>query len=328
MSPTTGEHIDELEARRQRRESRPSASADDRKPPRGPHLGEAARDLLHGLITNGPRQGDETPDVPDPVAASSTQDVVDRSTSGPTATEAPKGETRREGVDELVRRVQAGAQTMAADAATAAQKRRPIGTADLSADAAGGHQPSRAARRGFRAHVVTTAKPPGRRRWTAAAVVLAAGIALVISLSRSTGPRFAATGRPSIASTQLSSASIEGFGGALRSAISFVDSELRSIALRATASTRLVRRKAKQPRSHSRRHVASRRNQTATQSGVPPAATTTSSRSQTDTQTQAPVTSSSQSSGTTQPSSSSSSQPAGPTNAGPLGGIGSCVKGC
>src|SRR5579859_3637283 len=122
MSSTTGEHIDELEARRQRRESRPSAPTGNRKPPRGPHLGEAARYLLHGLITNGPRQGDETPDAPDPVAGSSTQDVVARSTSGATATEAPKREASREGVDELVRRVQAGAQTMAGDAATATQK--------------------------------------------------------------------------------------------------------------------------------------------------------------------------------------------------------------
>src|SRR5947209_13135031 len=109
MSSTTGEHIDELEARRQRRESRPSAPTSDRKPPRGPQLGEAARDLLHGLITNGSRQGDETPDASDEVAAISTRDVVDRSTSGATATVAPQGETRREGVDELVRRVQAGA---------------------------------------------------------------------------------------------------------------------------------------------------------------------------------------------------------------------------
>jgi hypothetical protein len=329
MSSTTREHIDELEARRQRREGRSSAPASKGKPPRGPKSGEAARDLLRDLITNGPREGDDAPGASDAVTPSGSQGDVDGPTNGVTATGRPQLETRREGVDELVRRVQAGAETMIFDAARATRKRRPIGTADLSADAAGGRQASRAGRRRSRAEAALATKSK-RQHWLLAAVgagVFVAGVAFVLSLASAGAPQPTPARSASITSARLSSASIAGFGSALRSTIAVVDRELRAVALRASTSVRHERRKAKHPRGHSGRHPANAWHETAVQSGGR-ATSSTTSQGQSYTQAQSPVTSSSQSSATTQPSSSNGSQPAGPTNAGPLGGLGSCVKGC
>ena len=77
MSSTTGEHIDELKARRKRREGRPAAAAGDNKPPNGAKSAGAARDLLRDLIANGPRPDDEGPVRSDAVTASVSEGNVD-----------------------------------------------------------------------------------------------------------------------------------------------------------------------------------------------------------------------------------------------------------
>jgi hypothetical protein len=229
-----------------------------------------------------------------------------------------------------VRRVQADAETMAADAANATQKHRPTGTADLSEDAAGRRQPSRSARRRSRAAAAPATKSK-RRPLVVAAVgagVIAAGIVLVLSLGSAGGARHAPARSASIASARLSSPSIASFASSLRSTIGMVERELRLVAVRAGARARHAQPKAKHRPSHSGRHQASAPHETAAQRGGPAATSVTSPQEQTYTQAQSPGTSSSQSSAITQSSSSSPSQPAGPTNAGPLGGIGSCVRGC
>ncbi len=138
MSSTTGDHINELEARRQRRHGRHAPSTGDANTPRGSKPAEEARDLLRDLITNGPSQGQDAAIASDVAGVTASQRTLEHLTSGASATEQPEPETHREGerVDELVRRVQASAQTVAADAAAATRKRRPTGTADLSPDAA------------------------------------------------------------------------------------------------------------------------------------------------------------------------------------------------
>ena len=55
MSSTTGEHINELEERRQRRQQRNAAQPGPAKPPRSANTAPEARDLLRDLITNGSR---------------------------------------------------------------------------------------------------------------------------------------------------------------------------------------------------------------------------------------------------------------------------------
>ena len=131
MPSTTGEHIDELEARRQKRQGRRAAPGSPGKPPRGPASAGAARDLLRDLITSGSRQDE---DGSGPAGGSGSAADVDHPATAPQPSDGHGSKAPRhgEGVDELVRRVQAGAQ---AAAASPTAPRRPTGTADLSADA-------------------------------------------------------------------------------------------------------------------------------------------------------------------------------------------------
>ena len=65
MSSTTGEHINELEERRQRRQQRNAAQPGPAKPPRSANTAAEARDLLRDLITNGSRPDEGAAAHPD-----------------------------------------------------------------------------------------------------------------------------------------------------------------------------------------------------------------------------------------------------------------------
>lgn len=105
MASTTGEHIDELEARRRRRDPlQPTVGADARL-----RSGAAARDLLRDLVAAAPTGEHEARSAEAPSATQ--PGTVDDSTA---VTEPPaEVKSRRtsgvdaEDVDELVRRVQA-----------------------------------------------------------------------------------------------------------------------------------------------------------------------------------------------------------------------------
>jgi hypothetical protein len=124
MSSTTGEHINELEERRRRRQQRKAAQPGPGKPPHSANTAAQARNLLRDLITND-SPTDET------VAAPTSAGGV-RATDGGNGSIAmgsrgqPAARRDAEDVDELVRRVQAGAQIGAEDAERATRRARPI----------------------------------------------------------------------------------------------------------------------------------------------------------------------------------------------------------
>src|SRR5579884_3649863 len=198
MSSTTGEHIDELQARRKRRERRQPTADTAAKP----QTGAAARDLLRDLLTggtgadDGPRAPDSTYQ-PDPAADDKAQTA-----SVSAAQLNPTEATRRdaEGVDEFVRRVQAGTEAVAAAASRTSSGRRPMGTADLSADAVARHRPKR--RELATTHSARTWRSAyrGRRaRIVALPCGLVVSVAIVIALSNG-GHRLVGTHRAAAAS--------------------------------------------------------------------------------------------------------------------------------
>jgi len=194
MSSTTGEHINELEERRRRRQERGAAQPGEAKPPRSANTALEARDLLRDLITNGSAP-DET--VGPPIHARSVRETDSGSAIATESQRQPGARRNAEGVDELVRRVQAGAQAAAEEADRATRRGRPIGTADLSADAARG---DRARSRGGRRAVDATLRAVAANRrvsWAAAtAVVLVAGVVLALTLGSAGGRRIATTQAP------------------------------------------------------------------------------------------------------------------------------------
>ncbi len=322
MSSTTGEHINELEERRRRRKERNAAQPGPEKPPRSANTALEARDLLRDLITNGSAP-DET--VAPPVHAGSV-----RATDGGNdsiATESkrqPAARRNAEGVDELVRRVQAGAQAAAEDADRATRRGRPIGTADLSADAASRNPArSRAGRRAVEAtlHAVAASR---RVSWAAAtAVVLVAGVVLALSLGSAGARRIATSQTP----PSLTTAAGPTF--AVQTTISRVDGELEALTHRAIDQVRSHPRVIKHARVRSHRSYARATQATSgTQSQAVHVTSPPTTSSQTPTSTQQPSASSGRSSAGGATSNSGSAKPAGPTNASPLGGIGSCVSGC
>jgi hypothetical protein len=331
MSSTTGDHINEFEARRLKREARRAASNGDEKPPRRPVSAEQARNLFGGLITNGSEPDANSTAPADNANGAATQtngkrpDGVASGAHGGSPTVASWS---GEGVDDLVRRVKAGAQTAAADAATVTRQRRPTGTADLAPDAATRKRAPELARR--RAGEAAARSDALKRRVTralAAAVVLIAVVVLAPSFGSAGGRRAATTHGASLSSAALARPSVAGFGDALRTTAAAVDRELQATARRATARVKHARPATKHHRVRPRRPAAHTRQ--ATSSGAtPPATVQSSSTTSSQTQNYAPPPSAGSGQGSTAGASSSSSQPAGPTNAGPLGGIGSCVKGC
>jgi hypothetical protein len=322
MSSTTGEHINELEERRRRRQQRSAAQPGPEKPPRSANTAAQARDLLRDLITNG-SPPDET--VAASVHARSVR--ADEGGNGSIATEGKRQAAARrnaEGIDELVRRVQAGAQTPADEADRATRRGRPIGTADLSADAATRNRARRrASRRVLEASSRAVESKQRASSAAAAAIVLIAGVVLVLSLDSAGGRRTATTQSAPILATAAGPAS------AMWRTISTVDRDLDALTDRATAQNRPGRRVTKRARVRPRRpdspttHTVS-----ATQSQPVHVASPPTTPSETPTSTQQPSASSGRSSAGRASSSAGGAHPAGPTNASPLGGLGSCVSGC
>ena len=311
MTSTTREHADELEARRQKRQGIAAAS----EPP-GPKPAEAARELWRDIVAYGPASSPSSP------TAHAAEDDGTKATSAisPTA-EEPGSRRGSEGVEELVRRVQAGSQTRGNE--SSAIRRRPTGTADL---------PDRTApsRRQIRTHSRASTAQTRRRKIIAAAAVLVAGIVLIAAASEIGGQRSARADHPAT-STAARTGTLVSLVGELPTMISAIQRELRGVATRAAASSAQARRRAAKQRRRSLPHAASEQQRTprgAAQVGQTTASTTTSAPHQTYTPAASRVSRPSQSTAATTPSHSSSSQPAGSTNAGPLGGIGSCVKGC
>lgn len=333
MSSTTGDHISEFEARRLKREARRTASNGDGKPPRRPVSADQARDLLRDLITSSsPPNTDATPPSGEArEAATRTNGKQEEGVpAGAHGGSSPVTSRTGEGVDELVRRVAEGAQMAAADAATVTRHRRPTGTADLAPDAALRKRASEQA-----AHREREAAPrsDALKRWVAWALAAVVGLVAVVVLAPSFGSaggrRAASSHGASLSPTALARPAFAGFGDALRTTVAAVDHELQAMARRATARVKHARPPAQHHRVRPRRHPP-RTRQAASSGAAPP--TTDQSSSTTSSQTQnytaPPSTASGQGSTAGASSSSSSRQPAGPTNAGPLGGIGSCVKGC
>src|SRR5450631_2536205 len=108
MSSITEEHIDELKARRQRRQAGQAPPATNGETASGAQSADAARDLLRGLITDCAQHNEEAPaardtdrgDEPRTSAREQNSDCDPRGTAG-------GAKARREGeeIDELIQRV-------------------------------------------------------------------------------------------------------------------------------------------------------------------------------------------------------------------------------
>jgi hypothetical protein len=330
MSSTIGSHVDELEARRKRRETGQPVPGNDQKTPPGSQAAGATRELWRDLIAGAP-QDDKNLTAPPETDRSHT------ATTGETPADAPTRDGARptvrcdgEGVDELVRRVQAGTHATTTQASAVSRQRRPIGTADLSTDAA---RRSRAPSRPRRA--VTwdrTSLVASKRRltWVAAAsaILLLVGVVLLASFDGTDRNRASTKYGARAASTALVASSVTELH-ALPRAIVGVVRRIDAAARRTAGSAKYARHASNHSRARSRSGVTPAASAAAAQRTAPVAlASTPVATSHTPVYAPAPAATTSQSSSTGSSSSSSSNQPAGPTNAGPLGGIGSCVKGC
>ena len=89
MSSTTGEHINELEERRRRRQERNAARPGPAKPPRSANTALEARDLLRDLITNGSRPEEGTAGHLDPNGFGAPEAIRSYSAASSRATTVP-----------------------------------------------------------------------------------------------------------------------------------------------------------------------------------------------------------------------------------------------
>jgi len=336
MPPITDEHTDELEARRVRRERRQAPPAVNGSTPASGQSAGAARDLLRGLITDGTPQDGEGPAATDPGSESKPAAPANPEPEARIAPEcAPRTSREGEAIDELIRRVKDSAAGAAVEASSTLQQRRPKGTADLARDATTSRAAARRRAPETELRGTDVAPTPKKHRRAVAAVVLLAGIAvLLVTLAGTSGTSVPRHLESSIASSRLAAARSGDFGGALQATIAAIAPELRAVARRAASSARAattrheakrrqIRSRAEHARSEHRAAVVRRAPVT---NSSPPS--TTGTQTQTSTGAQAPASTANQTSATSQPSATSSSRPAGPIGAGPLGGIGSCVKGC
>lgn len=327
MAPVkTDEQRDDLAARRRRKEARQGAP----RPVAGPSAADtsrAARGLLGGLITGdaAPMGGTATADPGLPQPREPTPSKVDVSTAPP--------DRVSENVDDLVRRVSAGAAASAADAALVA-RRRPKGTADLAAELVPRHQHSARKRRFASTQSVRLRRVRGlsRHRWALATAVLligVAGVAVAMNGPQTPSLHPAADGSSRAASTATGAAVI---GQRLSSTINDLSIGLRALIRHAAADASRQHRVLK-VRSRRRMHhpkATARR----AQASPTPAPIVSPAPAQSATSYQPPSTPSpvqepaGQAAATSQPSSTNSSRSAGPSGSDPLGGIGSCVKGC
>jgi hypothetical protein len=331
MSPITDdEQVDELKERRKARESRPGLKRP--APVRIPSA-EPARDLLGGLITSGSSEGDDNRSAGDQDAADVAPPPTRAATSEPDAREERAGSTAPVGgekIDELIRRVKEGTPADA-DVATTIQRRRPKGTADLSPAAA-----PRRRRRPARQTTPSRGQAPRRRRarllGIVATLVVAGTAVLVVTLS--SGP-----GRLNPARSDSSPTSTTGFltafGGELNSTIAALGPELQPFARQAVSAARAARRRhVAAHRRPSHPHVkvphrirrAPRKQTRAVPASSPSTATTV--QTQTYAPPPSPASTTSQTPVSATHSTTSNTHPSGPSGSNPLGGIGSCVKGC
>ncbi len=336
MPPITNEQTDELKARRQRRKAGQAPPAVNGSTPAGGQSAGAARDLLRGLITDGTRGDEEASAANDPAseskpAAPAKPELEERVVSEP----APRTSREGEAIDDLIRRVKDSAAGGAVEASSTLEQRRPKGTADLARDAATSRPAAR--RRAPETEVRRTdvARAPKKHRRAAAAMVLLAGVAVLLGTLAATGGTSVPRGvGSSVHSSRLAAARSGDFGRALEATIAAIAPELRAVARRAASSARAAaaRHGAKRRQIRSRaRHARSKHRAAVVQRAPvtnPPPPSTTGTQTQSSTAAQAPASTASQTSATSQHSATSSSRPAGPIGAGPLGGIGSCVKGC
>jgi hypothetical protein len=336
MPPIINEQTDELKARRQRRKGRQEPPAVNGGTPAGGQSAGAARDLLRGLITDGAPRNEEGSAASGPGSESKPAVSASGEREDRTASEsAPTTSRGGEAIDELIRRVKDNAAGAAVEASSTLEQRRPKGTADLARDAATSRAATRRRAPETELRSTDVAPTPKKHRRAVAAVVLLAGIAVLlvtlVGTGGTSGPR-----RPesSIASSRLAATRSGDFGGALQATIAAIAPELRAVARLAASSARAAanRHGAKRRQNPSRaRHARSKHHaavvhRAAVTNSSPPS--TTGTQTQTSTAAQAPASTASQTSATSQPSATSSSRPAGPTGSNPLGGIGSCVKGC
>jgi hypothetical protein len=335
MPPIINEQTDELNARRQRRKGRQESPAANGSAPAGQSAG-AARDLLRGLITDGARRDGEGSATTHPGGADEPAGPAGPDGDGRLASEsAPKARGDGEKIDELIRRVKDNAAGAAVEASSTLQQRRPKGTADLSRDAAMSRATARRRAPETELRSTNVAPTPKKHRRVVAATVLLTGIAiLLITLAGTGGTRAPRGVDSSMRSSRLAAARSSNFGGALQATIAAIAPELRAVARYAASSARAAanRHGAKRRQIRSRtRHARSRHRAAVVQRAAvtnSPPPSTTDIQTQTSPAAPAPASTASQTSATSQPSATSSSRPAGPTGSNPLGGIGSCVKGC
>jgi hypothetical protein len=335
MSPITDyEQVDELKERRRARQSRPGLK---RGVPARIQFAEPARDLLGGLITGGSPEGDqdrpvETQDAAD-VAPEPAREATTETESRAEQAEAA-AQVSGEKIDELIRRVKEGTPAEP-DTATTIERRRPKGTVDLPPGAGPRRRnthirPSTPSRRRL-------SKPRRTRVLGIAATLAVAGTAvLVVTLSGGSSQLSPAR---SASSSGATTGSFAAFGGALSSMIAALGPELSPFARHAASAARTSRPR----RTAARRRPARSHLKVARHTGraarptsrlVPASSTSTTTASQIQPQTYtptpapAPAATASQTPVSATHSTTSSNRSSGPTGSNPLGGIGSCVKGC
>ena len=218
---------------------------------------------------------------------------------------------------------------------------RTLRPTPLSRDAiAGCPSPARRARR--------SRSDPRSRWWVAAAFALAAGLAVIVLAVNSSGSRLAGrTADLTAARSGQAEAGTKIFGGAVRTTIVGIGHAIRAQAVLASAQARPPHRQqvghrqrtqSRIPSGAARSHPSTTgqdRSTSEASRGIAATSDTHSSapRLTTTSETQSntpPATGVSTSESTTSHNSSTTatSHPAGPTGSNPLGGIGSCVKGC
>ena len=347
-SLTTEQQRDDLAARRRRKQARETAA------PNGDAVAalqssQAARGLLRDVITGIPDQSlagadleDQGPRARAREAARPDSERLDSPSPGPTSRAVTSDGER---VDELVRRVKEGTSAASAEAIASGAHRRPKGTADLAADAA-------VKGRDRQLPVTGSLRPEGAKRarirwWGAAACALAIGVTVVALAVNSSGSRLAGrTADLTAGRAGQADSATEVLGDDVRATIVEIGHVINAQALLASAQARPPHRQQSENRQRTRSQNRSRatrkhRSTTAqgrstsqttraiaasdTHSSAPRLATTPEAHSNTQ-----PATgvSTSESATSHESSTTATSHHAGPTGSNPLGGIGSCVKGC
>jgi hypothetical protein len=342
-SLTTEQQRDDLAARRRRKQAQETAA------PNGDAVAalqssQAARGLIRDVITGIPDQTPAGAGLEEGVSHTRARET-DRPDSPPRVPTSRAVTSDGERVDDLVRRVKEGASAASAEAIASGAHSRPKGTADLAADAAVKERDRQLRISGSPRS--SLAKRARIRGWGAAAFALAIGVAIVALAINSSGSRLVGrTTDLTATQTHQGEAGTEIFGGAVRKTIIGVGSAMKARAVLASAQARSPHRERTPNGQHSRSQIrfgATRRHRAATgqrstsqasraiaatsdvRASAPRLATTSEAHSNTP---PSAGVSTSESATPHNSSTTATSHPAGPTGSNPLGGIGSCVKGC